>query len=93
MITLDCLNDQKKFEKKVDKLISEKKKLEKDVQILKKKNDEDCLRISNKYKNLLDEINGKYLLKENERKLELTKFLNDKDFLIDKLKRGRYYVY
>jgi hypothetical protein len=72
----------------VDALTSEKRKLEKDIILVKKKNEEDCNRISVKYKNLLEDLNGKYLLKENERKLELTKYLNDKDFLIDKLKRG-----
>lgn len=84
----DCLDDQKSFEKKVLKLTAEKKKLEKDTHALRKQNEEDCERISAKYKKMLEEISGKYLLNENERKFEMTKFLNDKDFLIEKLKRG-----
>ena len=72
----------------MEKLTDEKRKFEKENNYLKKKNDSDSERITNKYRNMVEDLNNKYFVKENERKLELKSYLNDKDFMIDKLKRG-----
>ena len=76
----------------MDLQVEEKRKLNREIKFLRTKHDDDRLRISNKYKDLLEDLNKKYLQKENERKLDMEKYFNDKDFLLNKFKRGELLI-